>query len=153
MKTDTPRTDAKLHRANYSNTMPYVCAEFARELERENAGLREAGLSIIAQDRPPESPQKSMTPSELKAYDAMMEERDIWKSLYFTMCKLSSNATEIAERREYENAKLRSEGLAIIARCELEPDDPQCLGCFEVLEKLIDLFSSVRDHQQPEEKP
>jgi hypothetical protein len=41
MKTDTPRTDAKLHRANYSNTMPYVCAEFARELERENSKLRE----------------------------------------------------------------------------------------------------------------
>jgi hypothetical protein len=48
-----------------------------------------------------------MTPTELEAYDAMMKDRDHWKSLYFTMLELSCNATDIAERREQENARLR----------------------------------------------
>jgi hypothetical protein len=48
-----------------------------------------------------------VTPTELEAYDAMMKDRDKWKSLYFTMRELSGNATEIAERGERENARLR----------------------------------------------
>jgi hypothetical protein len=50
-----------------------------------------------------------MTTTELEAYDAMMKDRDHWKSLYFTMRELSDNATDIAERREQENARLREE--------------------------------------------
>jgi hypothetical protein len=48
-----------------------------------------------------------VTPAELESYDAMMKDRDHWKSLYFTMRELSDNATDIAERREQENARLR----------------------------------------------
>jgi hypothetical protein len=48
-----------------------------------------------------------VTPAELEAYDAMMKDRDKWKSLYFTMRELSGNATEVAERGERENARLR----------------------------------------------
>jgi hypothetical protein len=48
-----------------------------------------------------------VTPAELEAYDAMMKDRDKWKSLYFTMRELSGNATEIAEREERENARLQ----------------------------------------------
>jgi hypothetical protein len=48
-----------------------------------------------------------MTTIELEAYDAMMKDRDKWKSLYFTMRELSDNATEIAERRERERDEAR----------------------------------------------
>jgi hypothetical protein len=57
-----------------------------------------------------------MTPNELEAYDAMMKDRDRWKSLYFTMRELSDNATEIAERREQENTELREAAQAVIDR-------------------------------------
>ncbi len=47
MKTDTPRTDAELIRmVNDHCDGLYVSPDFARELERENARLREALAAI-----------------------------------------------------------------------------------------------------------
>ena len=49
-----------------------------------------------------------MTDDEIYAYDAMKRDRDHWQSMYFTILDLQCNATEIAERRERENARLRA---------------------------------------------
>ena len=42
------------------------------------------------------------------------------------------------------DASLTTEILALIDRCKLEPDDPECLGTFEVLERIENLLQSEK---------
>jgi hypothetical protein len=86
-----------------------------------------------------------MTTNELEAYDAMIKDRDKWKSLYFTTLDLQCNATEIAERREQENEKLREDRdryKAWVSEIFRRLGLPE--GDMGALEKFI--LANVRDH-------
>ena len=51
------------------------------------------------------------------------------------------------------DASLTTEILALIDRCKLEPDDPKCLGTFEVLERIENLLQSENNHHAPTAQP